>query len=93
MKRILLYLTFLAMGQIACEPQEQPTVCYKCITVVVTDYCAVEGCIDEVDMQETDLQCNWTAEDAVMYEEKSSFMIEEKCFVKVQVCRCYQWKQ
>lgn len=92
MKRHL-FLVLLAAA-LSCdtkieEPQEQ----YMCLRFIVTDYCAVEGSIDEIIIEQDTLKYSWTLQEIQLYEAKGTFKIEEKCFYRVQITKCYPWRQ
>lgn len=88
MKYAIAFILFLFMSSIRCEQVEDVVPCYKCIIVTVTDYCAIEGSIDNIEIVEDSLKCDWTKNEIMQYENKNSFMIEEKCFTRVQICDC-----
>ena len=92
MKR-LLFLVILAMTLSCDAPVVEDTFCYKCLTVIVTDFCAEEGGIDEVRMRDDPVFCDYTEEEIKCYEDKGSFTIEEKCFYRVQITKCYLWHE
>ena len=91
MKRILLLILLAALS---CDTKiAEETSRYMCLRFVVTDYCAVEGSIDEVIIEQDTLKYSWTEQEIQQYEEKGTFKIEEKCFSRVQITKCYPWPQ
>lgn len=89
MKRVL-FLVLLAA--LACDTKiVEETSPYMCLRFIVTDYCAVEGSIDEVIIEQDTLKYSWTLQEIQQYEAKGSFTIEEKCFYRVQITKCYPW--
>ena len=88
-----LFFLIVLTAMLSCDTKInlEEIACYKCFVVIVTDYCAVEGGIDEIIMNEDEIRCDWTMEEIKQYEAKGFFTIDEKCFYRVQITRCYPW--
>jgi len=66
--------------------QEDPQVCYSCVIFSVTERC--DTVITEIITEEP--TCNWTEGDSRAYQEKNTFVIDEKCFILRQECKCFR---
>lgn len=79
----------LVVGLSACLPREKddqdvPERCYVCTTTTVKAYC--DTTITTIKTE--DLKCDWSAEDAAVYEAKNTFTLDEKCYFMIQTTRC-----
>lgn len=67
----------------ACVGDTPAEECYICETRAVKDYC---------NHSETtvtaDTLCDVTEEDVIRFEEKNTYVMDEKCFYLVQTCNC-----
>jgi len=67
----------------ACVSDTPADDCYTCETRAVKDYCGYS----ETTVI-TDTLCDVTEDDVRRFEEKNTFVMDEKCFYLVQTCKC-----
>lgn len=70
---------------IACQHEDLPAAnCYECTTQVMLERCDTIEYFAVTDS----LKCGWSEDEIRQYEIKNTYSLNEKCFYKIQVCKC-----
>jgi len=70
---------------LACQHEDVPaTDCYECTIYVMLERCDTIEYSSVTDS----LKCGWSEDEIRQYEMKNTYSLSEKCFYKIQVCKC-----
>jgi hypothetical protein len=70
---------------LACQHEDLPASdCYECTTYVMLERCDTF----EYSAVTDSLKCGWSEGEIRQYEIKNTYSLSEKCFYKIQVCKC-----
>lgn len=81
------YLIFILLLLLSSCQREEGQICYECITTEVKfHYPDCGGEVEEKRVEE--IFCDVSEKMIILYEQKNTEYIEEKCFYLIKVCNC-----